>query len=97
MDPREADLRRRARLGSAAIPPPSHLPLGRISLAWFAAAFVETSAVARRLPWKRSSPRRRFITRVVLDTVVRLVVADPILRWSARESLRGAEVEREGR
>jgi hypothetical protein len=94
MDSREAELRREVRLGSAAIRPAASVPIGKVSLAWFAFALVDTSAVARRLPWDRWSRRRRLIARVASETLFRLVVVDAIVRWSARQMLRQAEVER---
>jgi hypothetical protein len=92
MEPLE-DTRRQARLGSAAIRP-APIPPRWIPLIWlFATAAGMARPIARRLPWGTWSRRRRLLTSIGAETLFRVFVADALVRWSARQTIRRAEIE----
>jgi hypothetical protein len=88
----EHELRRRAALGSAAIRPLTRPPVRWIAGMWVLNVVVSV-AIEPWLPWRRWSRRRRIFVRIVFETVFRVVAIDPIVRWSARETLKRGELE----
>jgi hypothetical protein len=88
----EHELRRRAALGSAAIRPRHPPPLRWIAGVWVLNVAVSV-AIEPWTPWRRWSRRRRIAARVLFETVFRVVAIDPMVRWSARETLKRAELE----
>jgi hypothetical protein len=92
MEPSE-EIRRRARLGSAAKPPGPIPPRSILNYWLVATAAGVVAPLARRMRRDARGGPRRLLIRVGADALFRFLVVDAFTQWSARQTINRIETE----